>query len=81
MPRKEVSHLKEEGLAERKKLKELMDMYKETIDLARFTTRRFFPLHRQLQNLYKQNIDLQSQIRKIKWSYNPSKMSYSSKKY
>jgi hypothetical protein len=44
--RNEVARQKEEGLAERKKLKELMDMYKETIDLARFTTRRFFPLHR-----------------------------------
>jgi hypothetical protein len=30
--RKEIAHLKGEGLAERKKLKDLMDMYLETID-------------------------------------------------
>jgi hypothetical protein len=71
--RKEVSHLKEEGLAERKKLKDLMDMYKETIDLARFTTKRFLPLHRQLRNLYRQNKDLQSQIRKLKLELQPFK--------
>lgn len=41
--RKEVACLKEEGFAERKKLKDLMDMYKETIDLARFTAKRFLP--------------------------------------
>jgi hypothetical protein len=51
--KKEVSRLREEGLAERKKLKDLMDMYKETIDLARFTTKRFLPLHRHLRNIYK----------------------------
>jgi hypothetical protein len=48
----------EEGLAERKKLKDLMDMYLEIIDLARFTARRFLPLHWELKNLYKQNKDL-----------------------
>jgi len=35
-------------LDDRKKLKDLMDIYKETIDLARFTTRRFLPLHRHI---------------------------------
>jgi DNA polymerase III delta subunit len=58
--------LKGEGSDERKKLKDLMDMYMETIDKARFTTRIFLPLHRQLRNLYRQNRDLQSQIRKLK---------------
>jgi hypothetical protein len=71
--RKEISHLKGEGLAERKKLKDLMDMYLETIDKARFTTKRFLPLHRQLRNLYRQNMDLQSQIRKLKLELHPFK--------
>jgi hypothetical protein len=60
-------------LAGRKKLKDLMDMYKETIDLARFTTKRFFPLHRKLRNLYKENKDLQSQIINIKLELHPFK--------
>jgi hypothetical protein len=47
--------LKGERLTERRKMKELMDMYNETLDLARFIARRLFPLHRQLQTLYKKN--------------------------
>jgi hypothetical protein len=58
--RKDISHLKGEGLAERKKMKDLMDVYLETIDKANFTTRIFLPLHRQLKNLYKKNKDFQS---------------------
>jgi hypothetical protein len=58
--RKEIVHLKGEGLAERRKMKELMDMYNETLELAKFTARIFLPLHRQLRNLYKKNRDLQS---------------------
>jgi hypothetical protein len=50
--------LKGEGLAERKKLSGLMDMYQETIDEARFVEKIFLPLHRQLKNLYRQNKDL-----------------------
>jgi hypothetical protein len=56
--RKEIVHLKGEVLAERRKMKQLMDMYKENLELAKFTTRRFMPLHRQLRNLYRQNKDL-----------------------
>jgi hypothetical protein len=52
--RKEVSHLKEQILTERRKMKELMDMYNETLDLARFTARIFLPLHRQLKTLYRE---------------------------
>jgi hypothetical protein len=62
--RKEVSHLKGERLTERRKMKELMDMYNETLDLARFTTRRFFPLHRKLKTLYRKNRSIQSQNKK-----------------
>ena len=56
-----------------KKLKDIMDMYKETIDMARFTTMRFLPLHRQLRNLYRKKKDLQSQIIKIKLELQPLK--------
>jgi cell division protein FtsB len=65
--------LKGEGLAERKKLKDLMDMYLETIDKSRFTTKRFLPLHRQLKNLYRQNMDLQAQIKRLKLELQPFK--------
>ena len=53
--RKEVVRLKGERLTERRKMSELMDIYNETIDMARFTARRFFHLHRQLQTLYRKN--------------------------
>jgi hypothetical protein len=56
--RKEISNLKGEGLAKRKKLKDVMDMYLETIDKASFIEKIYMPLHRQLKNLYRQNKDL-----------------------
>jgi hypothetical protein len=71
--RKEVSRLKGEILTERRKMKELMDMYNETLDLARFTTRRFLPLHRKLKTLYRQNKSIQSQNRKLKEELYPFK--------
>jgi hypothetical protein len=70
---KEVAHLKEESLTERRKMKELMDMYNETLDLERFTARRFLPLHRQLKNLYRKNRSFQSQNRKLKEELQPFK--------
>jgi hypothetical protein len=50
---KEVAHLKEEGMFNRVKMKELMDGYSHTIDLERFATRKAQPLYRKLKNLYK----------------------------
>jgi phosphoenolpyruvate synthase/pyruvate phosphate dikinase len=47
-------------------MKELMDMYSETIDLAMFLARRALPLHRQLKTLYRQKKIFQSQNRKLK---------------
>jgi hypothetical protein len=64
--RKEVAHLKEESLTERRKMKEIMDMYSETLDLERFLARRALPLHRQLKTLYRKNKIFQSQNRKLK---------------
>jgi chromosome segregation ATPase len=64
--RKEVAHLKEEAMSDRVKMKELMDGYNHTLDLARFAARKAQPLHRQLKNLYRQNKDFQSQNRKLK---------------
>jgi uncharacterized protein YaaN involved in tellurite resistance len=60
-------------LAERKKLSDLMDMYRETIDKAKFVAKIFMPLHRQLQNLYGQNRGLQAQIRRLKLELQPFK--------
>jgi len=56
--RKEIVHLKGERLTKRKNMSKLMDMYNETLDLARFTTRRFVPLHRKIQTLYRKNKSL-----------------------
>jgi hypothetical protein len=58
-------------LVEKKKLNELMEMYHETIDKAKFIAKRFRPLHRQLRNLYRQNIAYQSQIRRLKMELQP----------
>jgi hypothetical protein len=64
--RKEVARLKSEALSERIKMKELMDGYNHTLDLAIFAARRAQPLHRKLKNLYRKNRDFQSQNRKLK---------------
>ena len=47
-------------------MKEVMDGYNHTLDLAIFTARRAQPLHRQLRNLYRQNKGFQSQNMKLK---------------
>jgi hypothetical protein len=71
--RKEIVNLKGEGLVERKKLKDIMDMYIETIDKSKFIEKRFLPLHRRLKNLYRQNIGLKAQIRRLKLELKPFK--------
>jgi hypothetical protein len=45
--------LKEESLSERIKMKELMDMYSNTLYLEIFVARRAMPLHKKLKNLYR----------------------------
>jgi hypothetical protein len=62
----EVDKLKSEDYGYRNNLKGIMGMYHETIDKARFLAKSFFPLHRQLKNLYRQNISHQAHIRKLK---------------
>jgi hypothetical protein len=64
--RKEVAQLKVESMSDRVKMKELMDGYSHTLDLARFATRKAQPLHRQLKNLYRHNKGFQSQNKKLK---------------
>jgi Pyruvate/2-oxoacid:ferredoxin oxidoreductase gamma subunit len=64
--KKEVVRLKAEGLSERIKMKELMDMYSNTLHLAILAARGALPLHKQLKNLYRQNRGFQSQNRKLK---------------
>ena len=44
--RKEVTHLRVEDMYDRVKMKELMDGYNHTLDLARFAARKAQPLHR-----------------------------------
>jgi hypothetical protein len=46
--------------SDRVKMKELMDGYNHTVDLAKFPSRKAQPLHRQLKNLYRKNRDFQS---------------------
>jgi hypothetical protein len=64
--RKEVAQLKAEAMSDRVNMKELMDGYNHTLDLERFAARKAQPLHRQLKNLYRQNIGFQSQNMKLK---------------
>jgi len=58
--------LKAEGLSKIINMNELMDMYKNTLELVRFAARRSLPLHKQLKNLYRKNKGFQSQNRKLK---------------
>jgi hypothetical protein len=61
-----VAQLKTETMSNLVKMKELMDGYSHTLDLERFSTRKVNPLHRKLQNLYRQNKGFQSHNRKLK---------------
>jgi hypothetical protein len=47
-------------------MKEIMDMYSETLDLEIFSSRRAIPLHMKLKTLYRKNRSFQSQNRKLK---------------
>jgi dephospho-CoA kinase len=58
--RKEVAQLKTKAMFDRVKMKEIMDGYSHTLELKRFAARKAQPLHRKLQNLYRQNIRFQS---------------------
>jgi hypothetical protein len=64
--RKEMDKLKKEAMSERVNMTQLMDVYSHTLDLARFAARRAQPLHRHLQNLYRQNKGFQAQNMKLK---------------
>jgi hypothetical protein len=55
--RKEASLLKSEGLSEIISMKDLMDNYNNALDLEIFAARRALPVHKQLKNLYRKNID------------------------
>jgi hypothetical protein len=68
--RKEIAHLKVEDKVNLAQMKELMDGYSHTLDLARFATRRAQPLDRQLRNLYRHNRGFQSHNMKLKAELN-----------
>jgi chromosome segregation ATPase len=67
----EIDKLKKEDLDSRIKLKEMLDIYEETIDKARFMAKRYFPLHRKLKNVYRQKRACQAEIRKLKAELQP----------
>jgi uncharacterized protein YaaN involved in tellurite resistance len=71
--RVEVDKLKKEDLGSRMKLKEMLDMYHETIDKEIFLSKIFLPLHRKLKNIYSQNRSHQAQIGKLKAELQPFK--------
>jgi len=58
--------LKAESLEDRRKMKDLMDNYNNTLDLEKFAARRALPFHKKLNNLYKKDRGFQSQNRKLK---------------
>jgi hypothetical protein len=49
----ENEKLKEEDLEARIKMKDMLELYEETIDKARYMAKMSLPLHRKLMNLYK----------------------------
>jgi hypothetical protein len=54
--RNEVAHLKAEGLEDKRKMKQVMDNYSNTLDLAQFAARKALPLHKKLNKLCRLNI-------------------------
>jgi hypothetical protein len=50
--------LKREELVEKKKLSDLMDMYRGTLVKSKFIAKRFRPLHRKLKNLIQKEYNL-----------------------
>jgi hypothetical protein len=66
-----IDKLKKEELDSRIKLKEMLDIYEETIDKYRFMDKRSFPFHRKLKNVYRQKRACQAEIRKLKAELQP----------
>jgi hypothetical protein len=62
-----------EDLETRIKLKDMLDLYEETIDKARYMAKRSLPIHRKLKNVYKQKRACQAEIRKLKAELHPFK--------
>jgi hypothetical protein len=62
-----------EDLDSRNNLKGVLGIYHETIDKARFLDKIFFPLHKQLKNIFRQNRSHQAQIKKLKVELYPFK--------
>jgi uncharacterized protein (DUF3084 family) len=71
--RDEIAKLKREELVGKKKLRDLMDMYRENLVQAKFIAKRFRPLHMQLKILYRHNLAYQGQIRGLKMELQPFK--------
>jgi len=51
--RDENEKLKKENLEARIKMKDMIELYEETLDKERYMSKRSLPLHRQLKNVYK----------------------------
>jgi hypothetical protein len=62
----EIDKLKKEQLDSRIKMKEMLDLYEDTIDKSWFMAKRSFPLHMQLKNVYGQKRTCQAKIKKLK---------------
>jgi hypothetical protein len=65
--------MKKGELVAKKKFKRLMDLYHEIVDKPRFIAKRFWPLHKQLRNLYRHNKAHHEQIKKLKMELQPFK--------
>jgi hypothetical protein len=64
--RDKIAKLKREELVGKKKLRDLMDMYRENLVQTKFIAMRFRPFHMQLKSLYRQNLSYQGQIKGLK---------------
>jgi uncharacterized membrane-anchored protein YhcB (DUF1043 family) len=69
----EIDKFKKEELDSKIKLKEMLDIYEETIDKSRIMAKRYFLLHMQLKNVYRQKRACQAEIRKLKAELQPFK--------
>jgi hypothetical protein len=63
--------LKNKDLETRIKLKDMLDLYEETIYKENLIAKRSLPLHRKLKNMYKQKRACQAKIRILKAELQP----------
>ena len=65
-----IVQLQEEDIKHRFEVDGILDLYEKSLMDVRGMLRRIFPLHKQVQNLYKHNRSLKQEINLMKLHHN-----------